>query len=57
MPDTIPDVVPTVATLVIELLQRPGTDVELNVVVDPTQTLSAPVVAAGNGFTVNTTVV
>jgi hypothetical protein len=51
-PDTIPEPEPTVATEVELLLQVPPDTASLNVVVDPVQTVSVPVIAAGNGVTV-----
>ena len=55
IPVTIPEpaIVPTAGAL---LLHAPKGDVSLSKVVDPTQTLIVPVIAAGNEFTVNAAV-
>ena len=52
-PITVP-VLPTVATVVTVLLQAPPVVASLNPVVEPAQTVAAPVMAPadGNGFTV-----
>ena len=50
-PVTIPDVEPTVANIVLLLLQVP-LPASLNVVVAPGQTFSAPEIVFGDGFTV-----
>ena len=54
-PVTIPVVDPTVAIVVLLLLHVPP-PASLNVVVKPEHTLSAPSMAVGRGFTVNTAV-
>ena len=46
----VPDA--TVASPVLLLVHVPPPDVLLSVVVTPTQTVDAPVIAAGNGLTV-----
>ncbi len=53
-PDTTPPVDVTVATAVLLLLHVPPEVASLNVTVDPTHTFALPVIAAGNGLTVNT---
>ena len=56
-PVTVP-VLPTVATVVVVLLQAPPVVASLNPVVDPAQTVAVPVIvpADGNGLTVTTLV-
>jgi hypothetical protein len=55
-PYTIPELVPTVATLVVLLLHMPPPVVLLSVVLLPTHTVDEPVIAAGSGLTVTTSV-
>ena len=55
MPDTTPEEEPTVATVVLLLVQLPPAEPSVNVVVWPIQTLAVPPIAAGNGFTVTGT--
>ena len=55
-PETMPELVPIVATLVLLLVQVPPPVFE-RVVVEPAQTVAVPVIADGNGFTVTTVVV
>ncbi len=55
-PLTVPDTIPTVATAVIELDQKPPSGVLLNVVNAPTQMLVEPVMGPGFGLTVTTAV-
>jgi hypothetical protein len=43
----MPDVIPTVATEVLELVQKPPAGELLKVVVEPAHTLAVPVIAAG----------
>lgn len=50
-PETIPVADPTVATDGVPLLHVPP-PASLNVVVDPTQTVSVPAMVAGSGLTV-----
>lgn len=52
-PDAIPDVDPTVATVPSLLAQVPPPP-SLNAIVEPAQTLLAPLMADGNGLTVAT---
>jgi hypothetical protein len=52
MPDTMPDIVPTVAIIGLLLLQVPPVVTSDNVVVDPTHKIVVPVIADGKGFTV-----
>ena len=52
-PVATPVVEPIVATVVVPLLHVPPTVEVLNVVVAPWQILVVPVIAAGNGITVN----
>jgi len=51
-PVTTPDVDPIVATLVVVLDHLPPVDASLSVVVDPTHTLSVPVIGLDNVPTV-----
>ena len=55
-PETIPELVPIVATLVLLLIHVPPPVLE-RVVVEPAQTVVVPAIAVGNGFTVTTVVV
>jgi hypothetical protein len=54
MPVTSPDEAPTVATVVLPLVQLPPASASLNVVIDPAHTASVPAMADGNGLTVTT---
>ena len=56
MAETMPELVPIVATLVLLLIHVPPPVLE-RVVVEPAQTVAVPVIADGNGFTVKTVVV
>ncbi len=56
LPDTMPVLVPTEATVLSLLLHVPPADVLANVVVAPTQTVGVPVTGAGIGYTVTTAV-
>ena len=56
-PCTIPELLPIVATPVELLVQVPPAGVEANVVADPTQTLSVPVIVDGETRTVTGVVV
>ena len=53
MPVTIPDADPTVAIAVLLLLQVPAGLASLKTMVDPAHTRLSPVMATGNGSTVN----
>ena len=55
-PETIPELVPIVATLVLLLTHVPPPVLE-SVVIEPSQIVAVPVIADGNGFTVTTVVV
>ena len=55
-PETIPELVPMVATLVLLLSHVPPPVLE-SVVVEPAQTVAVPAIADGNGLTVTTVVV
>ena len=55
-PETIPELVPIVATMVLLLTHVPPPVLE-RVVVEPAQTVAVPVIADGNGLTVTTVVV
>jgi hypothetical protein len=52
LPSTSPLPLPTLATVVLLLLQEPPEDVSDKVVNRPWQTLSVPVILPGSGFTV-----
>jgi hypothetical protein len=57
-PKTNPEVSPTVAVAVLELLHVPPPVVaSVNCVVPPVQTTAEPAIAAGSGFTVKTAVI
>ena len=56
-PVTMPLVEPTIAKAVLLLAQIPPDVVLANGVDEPVHTLDAPVIAAGNGFTVSTPVI
>ena len=56
MPVTIPVVEPTVATVVLSLVQMPPEVASLSKVVRPTHAAGVPVIGAGTGLTVTTTV-
>jgi hypothetical protein len=55
-PVITPEEVPAVATAVLLLDQVPPGDVSPSVIVDATQTVVAPVMALGSGFTVKVSV-
>ena len=57
MPPSRPVVASIVPTVGSTLLQVPPPDASLKVVVEPSQTVCEPVIAAGNGLTVTTAVV
>jgi len=56
-PVTMPEPEPAVATAVLLLVHTPNGEASASAVVEDTQTLVMPVIAAGNGLTVNTEVV
>lgn len=57
IPETIPEVDPIVAIDVLLLVHVPPVDASDSVVILPTHTAIVPVIAAGNGLTVNANVV
>jgi hypothetical protein len=55
-PLTMPDDEPTVATVVLLLIQVPPAVASVTVIVEPAHTLVGPLIAAGAGLTVTTAV-
>ena len=55
-PSSNPDIDPTEATVVVPLVHTPPDVALVNGVVEPTHTVVAPVIGAGEGFTVTTVV-
>jgi hypothetical protein len=52
MPDTTPVVKPTLATVVVLLVQVPVAEGSVSGIPDPAQTAVGPMIGAGNGFMV-----